>query len=116
MPVYENSRYTFSAGITDSFGRLFLTPPEPYTYREFPDNISHPVISGDSWMSIAGKHYAGHYLRPETLFGFIMDFQPDGPLVDPTIPPQPGSTVVVPSPRTVKEEILAEARRSEVPG
>ena len=116
MPIFQGSRYTFSVGAKDYAGRTMLTVPEPFTYRDLADNIPHEALSGDTWQSIAGQHYAGFLARPESYYWCITDFQPGGPMVDVTVPPRPGTIVVVPSARVVKEEILAEKRRDEVPG
>lgn len=116
MAVYEGSRYTFSTGLVDADGALVLTVPEPYLYRPFADNIPHEVISGDTWDSIAGLYYSGAFPDPAGYAWAISDFQIGGPALDPTLAPTVGTIVIVPSVRTVREEILNELRRTEVPG
>jgi hypothetical protein len=50
--------------------------------------------------------------RPAGLWWVIADFQPD-PVHDPTLSLEPGRVLVVPSIRTVQEEIFSETRRAE---
>jgi hypothetical protein len=95
----------------DEAGRSYLTEPERYVYRQLADNVAHVVVEGDDLWSIAGKYYAGSIVGGETLYWVIGDFQPE-PVIDPTVAFEVGSAVIVPSVRTVLEEILSEKRRS----
>lgn len=113
MPPRKFSRHSFCAAIKDEdTGVFFLTDRVPYAFRNRPDNIHHVVQGGDSLWSIAGMYYDGSFDRPEGLWWVIADFQPD-PVYDPTIELQGGSLIIVPSVRTVIEEIFSENRRRE---
>lgn len=103
------SRYRFSLRAKDAAGRSFLTEPPKYGYRAYSDNIQHQVQDGDTWWSIAARYYSS-IERGALLYWLICDYQPV-PIHDPTVPPETGSTVIVPSVRIVLEEILSERRR-----
>lgn len=111
MSVYENSRYSYCLGWTDDAGRLYLDDRKPYGYHAFSDNSVHVVKQGETLFSIAGKHFRPHE-RAAGLWWVIADFQPN-PIHDPTIQLVPGSVLILPSLRTVAEEILNESRHEE---
>lgn len=111
MAVFEYSRYTFCEARTDENGRLFLDERAPYRYRVLSDNSIHLVKEGETIWSIAGQHFRPHP-RAAGLWWAVADFQPN-PIHDPTIQLVPGSILVLPSLRTVLEDMLGEARRSE---
>jgi hypothetical protein len=111
MPLFERSRFTFCVPWFDDLGRLYLDDRAPYRYRAFADNTVHLVQEGDTIWSIAGQHFRPAP-RAAGLWWAIADFQPN-PIHDPTIALVPGSVLVLPSLRTVLEEVLGEARRSE---
>lgn len=111
MPPRRHSRHTFTQAFIDSFGHLILTDPEPYRFRPFRDNRTHPVSEGDTLFSLAARFFRG-IPRPSGLYWIIMDFQPD-PIHDPTLKLKKGSTLIIPSVRTVEEEILSESRRED---
>lgn len=111
MAVFENSRHTFCLGWVDEEGRSFLDDRAPYGYKAFQDNSVHIVKEGETIWSIAGQHFRPHP-RPAGLWWAIADFQPN-PIHDPTIRLVPGSLLILPSLRTVLEEVLGEARRKE---
>jgi len=111
MPPRRFSRYTFSAAILDEDERLLLTDREPFRFRPLPDNRQHVVKEGDTLFSLAGRYFAP-LPRPAGLWWIIADFQPD-PLHDPTLALEVGRVLVLPSLRTVTEEIFAERRRQE---
>lgn len=108
MPPTPTSRTRLCSGIIDDDGDLVLTDPEPFLYRELPDNITHPVVQADTWQSIAYRYYGD-----ALLYWVVVDFQPAGPVYDVTVALVPGERVVVPSLRTVQEDILSESRRQE---
>ena len=110
MPPTVHSRYEFCTGVRDAVNRLYLTPRVKFEYAVFDDTIEHHVREGDTWHSIAALYYHGLDPRPARFFWAVCDFQLP-PIVDPTIPPEPGSTVYVPSLRTMREEILHTKRR-----
>ncbi len=89
----------------------YLTDPVPFTYQEFEDTIPHIVSEGDTYETIAAYYYRS-LPEPAQLWRIVAEFQPTIP-VDATTPPPPGSTVYVPSERTVREEIFNEARRPD---
>ena len=110
MPPRRYSRHTFTIGYREGDETL-LTMRKPYGFRPLRDNRQHVVREGDTLF-----HLAGRYLRPlpraAGLWWVIADFQPD-PIHDPTLRLRVGRTLVIPSVRTVIEEILSERRRQE---
>lgn len=111
MTVYQGSRYTFSEARTDAEGRRFLTEREPFRFRALRDNRVHIVQQGDSLYIIAGRYFLP-LERPSGYWWAIAEFQPN-PIRDPTIQLVPGSVIIVPSIRTLVEDILGERRRDE---
>ncbi|HET9621802.1 MAG TPA: hypothetical protein VFP84_10565 [Kofleriaceae bacterium] len=111
MPPRRYSRFTFCVATVDDQGRLFLTEPEPYRFRAFPDNRQHVVQAGESVFTLAGRYFAP-LPRPAGLWWVIADFQPD-PIHDPTLALELGRVLFIPSVRVITEEIFAEARRQE---
>ena len=110
------SRHLYSLGFHDdeadgSEGPLQLTEREPYAYREFADNRVHVVAQGETLFTLAAK-YLSPIPRAAGLWWIVADFQPD-PIHDPTITLTPGSTIIVPSMRTVLESIFSDTRRLE---
>lgn len=101
------SRDRFCVGLLDDDSTLYLSDPEPFRYQDRADNIEHPVSDGESWESIALATYG----RAE-IGWVIADYQPE-PVDDMTVPPTPGATLVLPSPRVVEEEVLSVERREE---
>lgn len=111
MPPRRFSRFTFSAAVLDEDERLLLTDREPFRYRALPDNRQHVVKEGDTLFSLAGRYFAP-LSRPSGLWWIIADFQPD-PIHDPTLWLEVGRVLLVPSLRTITEEIFSERRRQE---
>lgn len=111
MPPRRFSRYTYSAAVLDESERLFLTDRETFRYRALPDNRQHVVKEGDTLFSLSGRYFAP-LPRPAGLWWVIADFQPD-PIHDPTLALEVGRVLVVPSLRTVTEEVFSEKRRQE---
>ncbi len=77
----------------------------------------HWVRAGDRLWFLAGLYFRQRPYAAQ-LWYVIADFQvaDDGtpaPIHDPTIALKPGSKLVIPSLRTLDEEILNEARRQE---
>jgi len=107
MPPRENSRNQFADGVVDSADCTWLTAVNPYRYRDFADNDPHTVKDGETLGGLAFAKYGD-----ANLYFVIMDFQPE-PLHDPTIALEAGSVLILPSSRTVFEEILSESRRDE---
>jgi hypothetical protein len=111
MPPRRFSRYTFTSAVKGEDGRLFLTEREPFRFRSLPDNRQHVVKEGETLFSLAGRYFAP-LPRPAGLWWVIADFQPD-PIHDPTVALEPGRLLVVPSIRTIQEELFSESRRGE---
>jgi len=111
MPPRRFSRHMFTSAVLDAQGRLYLTEREPFRFRPLPDNRHHLVTEGESLFSLAGRYFAP-ISRPAGLWWVLADFQPE-PICDPTLTLEPGRVVVIPSVRTVLEEIFSEARRGE---
>lgn len=82
---------------------------EPYRFAEFPDTTEHVVREGDTLFTIAG-HYYKSLPRGCGLWWVIADFQPD-PIHDPTLELDVGRVLLIPSIRTLTEEIFSERRR-----
>lgn len=110
MPPRRYSRFTFSTAVL-SDGQLFLTDREPFRFLPLPDSRQHIVKEGETLFSLAG-HYFSPLPRPSGLWWVIADFQPD-PIHDPTLILESGRVLLVPSLRTVTENIFAEKRREE---
>jgi hypothetical protein len=111
MPPRRMSRHTFCHGFQDDVGDLILTEPEPYRYKPFADNRFHTVAEGDTLWGLAAKYF-GSIPRADGLWWVIADFQID-PIHDPTLALTPGRMLVIPSLRTVIEEVFSESRRDE---
>ncbi len=111
MPPNRFSRHRFETAQTDADGKLYLSERTHFPFRDLPDNRHHVVRQGDSWWTLAATYFAG-LPRPAGLWWAVADYQPT-PCVDPTIALVPGTLVVVPSMRTVEEELFNERRRSE---
>lgn len=109
MPPRLYSRYQFCTQLTDAGGALYLSERDPYRYQPFSDNIEHKVAGGDTLQSIAARYYAA-LPDPDLLWWVIADFQPV-PIFDPTIALAPGTTIVVPSIATLREQIFNEVRQ-----
>jgi len=111
VPPTETSAGRFSSAIQADEGDVILTDPEPYLYRVLGDNIEHVVTDGDTPERLAFAEYG----RADYAY-VIRNFQRSAtgepqPVVDTTIGLEPGSVVVMPSRRTLFEEILNENRR-----
>ena len=104
MAVYEGSRYAHVEGRVDSEGRMYLTDRVPHRFRALRDNRVHIVSQGDTLFTIAGRYFQP-LARPAGYWWAIADFQ-SNPVHDPTIQLVPGSVVIVPSVRTLIEDIL----------
>jgi hypothetical protein len=111
MPPRRFSRHSFTLGITDSVVRTLLTDRVTFQFRTLADNIQHVVEEGDSLYTLAAKYYRG-LPRPSGLWWVIADFQPN-PVHDPTLKLEVGRVLIIPSLRTVQEELFSEERRLE---
>lgn len=109
MPPSRNSRYLLCDGVKDAAGRLYLTEPEPFPYKELADNNYYQVGEGDTLFSIAHAFFPS-FDNPSQLYWVIAWFQPTR-IIDPTLGLVPGTWLVIPSEQTVRQEILNESRR-----
>lgn len=117
MPPRRFSRYTYSTAFLEvlpdgtATEALILSDPGPFRFRSFTDNRVHVVKQGDTLFSLAFKYFRP-LPRPSGLYWVIMDFQPT-PIHDPTLRLADGAQLVIPSVRTVLEEVFSEKRRDE---
>jgi hypothetical protein len=103
------SRHSFTLGVRDEAGRLFLTEREPYGFQEHADTRVHVVAQGDTLFQLAGRYFAP-LPRACGFWWVIADFQPDA-IVDPTLDLEPGRRLFIPSVRVLTDVILGESRR-----
>ena len=109
MAPRTGSRHSFTLGVRDELGRLFLTEREPYRFREHRDTRVHLVAQGDTLFDLAGRYFAP-LPRACGFWWVLADFQPD-PIVDPTLELEAGRRLLVPSLRVLTDVILSEQRR-----
>ena len=109
MPPRTGSRHSFTQGIRDERGALFLTEREPYGFRTHSDTRAHVVAQGDTLFDLAGRYFAP-LPRASGFWWVIADFQPD-PIVDPTLELETGQQLFIPSLRVLTDVILGEWRR-----
>lgn len=106
MPPLVGSRYADSYAFQDEDGRLVLAEREPFGFRELADNHIHLVAEGDTLWGLADRHFQP-LPRACGYWWTIADFQPE-PIIDPTLELEVGRQIVVPSLRTLTEQILAD--------
>ena len=104
------SRYRFSRQVTSSDGVRYTAQCKPFTFRDYADNIVHEVVSGDTIVSVAGRYYGNAFPDAGLLYWIVADFQP-ARILEPFVDLEPGTTILLPSVRVVREEILSERRR-----
>jgi hypothetical protein len=109
MPPNTRSRYKHCTATRDDIGQLFLDDREPYRYQDLPDNKIYIVKSGDTLQSIAWMQFFGMNDFPVGLWWVIGDFQPI-PIHDPTLLLEAGSILYIPSPKTIRDNILGQSR------
>ena len=109
MAPTAGSRHSFTSGVRDELGRLFLTEREPYGFAQHADTRVHVVVHGDSLFELAGRYFAP-LPRACGFWWAIADFQPE-PIVDPTLVLQPSRQLFIPSLRVLTDVILSEQRR-----
>lgn len=114
MPPGKYSRHGFCLAVNDTAtpDQLQLTERVPYGFQAFPDNIQHVVAVGDTLWSLASYYFEGVSSRPALLWWVIADFQPD-PIIDPTIALVIGTTLIIPSERTLTDEVFNPTRANE---
>ncbi|WNG39347.1 LysM peptidoglycan-binding domain-containing protein [Archangium violaceum] len=109
MAPHAGSRHSFTLGVRDTGGCLFLTEREPYRFQEHADTRVHVVAQGDTLFDLAGRYFAS-LPRACGFWWAIADFQPD-PIIDPTLELEPGRRLFIPSLRVLTDVILGEQRR-----
>jgi hypothetical protein len=114
MPPLEWSRYSFCWGLKDSNGNIGLSEREIFPYQDFDDNRYYTVCAGDSLHTIAERAFPS-FPRACGLYWIIADFQPT-PIQDATLALVPGTELVIPSERVVRERVFDEARRADFAG
>lgn len=113
MPPRVRSRHIFTLGVKDAAepDKVQLTDREPFSFQDLADNVVHRVADGDTLGGLADRYF-NPIENAASLWWVIADFQPE-PIHDPTIALAPGSTLVIPSVRTVLEAVFADARSLE---
>lgn len=111
MAPRVGSRYSYTFGVRDEFGRLYSTDREPYRFYPHTDNRIHRVVEGNSLWGLAGTYFAP-LPRACGYWWAIADYQPD-PIIDPTLTLEPGRTLVIPSLRVLTDIILSETHLRE---
>ena len=111
MAPYPGSRHSFTLGVRDEEGRLFLTEREPYRFHEHSDTRVHVVAQGDTLFELAGRYFAP-LPRACGFWWVLADFQIN-PIVDPTLSLESGRRLFVPSLRVLTDIILSERRRRD---
>jgi hypothetical protein len=106
------SRYRFCTGRLQPDGSMMLSDREPFRFQPFPDTVVHTAQLGDTWHNLAFEYYDGIAEDSSDLYFVICDFQPT-PVVDPTIPPQPGDLIYIPSAEVLISRIFSNARKAE---
>ncbi len=115
IPPSTLSVYRFCQAFTDPDGRTMLTDIVPYRFQDLDDTIIHRVTGRQTLQDIAAYRYQAYGEEAYLLWIVLAHFQPD-PVLDPTLPLEPGSILYVPSYRVIEEEILNETRRSDYEG
>ena len=101
----------FTKATTDASGATSLSDRVPFRFQKLADNRHHVVKQGDSLWTLAARYFRP-LARPAGLWWIIADYQP-APIIDPTIRLSPGTIIVIPSVRTVVEDVFSADRRSE---
>jgi hypothetical protein len=111
MAPLAGSRHSFTAGVRDEEGRLFLTEREPYGLHGHADTRAHVVAQGESLFDLSGRYFAP-LPRACGFWWAIADFQQD-PIIDPTLELEIGRRLLIPSVRVLTDVILSERRRRD---
>jgi hypothetical protein len=109
VPPRRFSRYQYCVAALDPSGDLLLSDPEPFGYVALADNVIHTAETGDRWWFLAHRYFQP-LARPSGLWWILCDFQPT-PVLDPTLTIPPGTTIYIPSIRTVQEQIFNSSRQ-----
>lgn len=109
MAMFQYSRYRYCDEVRDEQDRNYLLEREPFRYMDEPDNIYHTAQDGDTWWGLAHVYFQG-IPRACGLWWVIADFQPT-PVLDPTLCLKAGTTIIVPSMRTLRMQVFDNQRR-----
>jgi hypothetical protein len=109
VPPRRYSRFQYSLGVIDPVGDFVLTDADPFAFVQLADNVEHQVETGDTLWGMAHVHFQP-LARPSGLWWIIADFQPVR-IYDPTVTLVVGSTLYIPSVRTVLERIFNAKRQ-----
>jgi hypothetical protein len=109
VPPRRFSRYQYSVATLDQSGALLLSDPEPFAYVALADNVIHTAETGDRLWFLAHRYFQP-LARPSGLWWILADFQPV-PIFDPTLSIPAGTTIYIPSVRTVLEQIFNANRQ-----
>lgn len=95
--------------VDEATGDRLLTDPEPFRYdRGFDDDVTHVVRLRDTTAFLAHTHYRGFVQpRPAQLGWIIEEYNA---VFDPTLDLEESSKLIVPSIRTVHEQVFDRAR------
>ncbi|HHV62128.1 MAG TPA: LysM peptidoglycan-binding domain-containing protein [Firmicutes bacterium] len=97
--IYEDSRYAKMEVALDAEGRPYIVGRRRMPKTDWPDNRAHTVKDGDTlWM------LAWQYLGDAEYWWVIADFNN---IKDPWEPLEAGRILIIPSERTLREEILS---------
>lgn len=96
--ISRNSRYARRPVGTDQDDRRFIGGRHQILKTSWPDNRAHTVQEGDTLWALAFR-----YLGDAELWWIIADFNG---IVNPLKALQPGRVLIIPSQRTVHEEML----------
>jgi hypothetical protein len=109
MPPNSRSRHRFSSARIDSDDRLYLGGRSRFLFRDLDDNREHVVGGTTTLWGIAAIEFST-LGRGGNFWWILADFQ-RVPIQDPTVPLEPGTRLVIPSDRTIHEQIFSESRR-----
>lgn len=107
--MLKDSRYQYCYELFDDDGVPYLTEPEPFEYRDEPDNRVYTAVDGDTLWGLAHFAFAG-YPRPCGMWWIIGQYQPT-PIIDPTIAITAGTKIYIPSERVVRLMLFNPERR-----
>lgn len=109
------SVYRFCQAYVSPDGRSYLTDIQPFLFEEFADTTEHVVVGRQRLEDVAAIHYQTYGEEAYLLAHVLAYFQPV-PIIDPTVLLTPGSTLFIPSQRTIEERIFSEDRRLDYEG
>jgi hypothetical protein len=109
------SVYRFCQAYAAPDGRKYLTDIQPFPFEKFDDTTEHVVVGQQRIEDVAAIHYQAYGEEAYLLWHVLAAFQPE-PILDPTVPLTPGSTMFIPSLRVIEERVFSEDRRLDYEG